>query len=106
MLKSDLIRFGRARDQDGMHAEEAAISRKFAAPGVERVTNESDETDAGIVARVKSDPAAFAPLYARYSGPVFGYCLRRLRDRDAADDATSLIFERGTKYLLHLQMPR
>ncbi len=53
-----------------------------------------DESDAGVIARARRDPAAFAPLYTRYSGPVFGYCLRRLGNREMAEDATSLVFVR------------
>lgn len=39
--------------------------------------------------------AAFAPLYRRYAPRVFGYCLRRIGDRDRAEDATSHIFLRA-----------
>lgn len=94
MITSDPLRFGRARDSERTQTRDVAISRETATPANASVTNGADETDAAIVTRAKRDPAAFAPLYARYAGPVFGYCLRRLRDRDAADDATSLTFVR------------
>lgn len=42
-----------------------------------------------------ADPAAFAPLYRRYAPRVYGYCLRRLLDRERAADATSQIFVRA-----------
>ena len=46
-----------------------------------------------------ADPRAFEPLYRRYAGLVFGYCCRRLGSREAAEDATSLVFERALKAL-------
>ena len=42
-----------------------------------------------------ADRSAFAPLYHRYAPPVYGYCMRRLADRDRAADATSQIFIRA-----------
>jgi RNA polymerase sigma-70 factor (ECF subfamily) len=48
-----------------------------------------DET---LVRRAKEDAAAFAPLYQRYVGPIYGYCLQRLGDRELAEDATSQVF--------------
>lgn len=49
-----------------------------------------DET--ALVARARLDLLAFEPLYDRYYDPVFGFCLRRLLDREAAADATSQTF--------------
>lgn len=51
------------------------------------------------VERAKLDPVAFAPLYRRYLDPVYRYCYRRLGSREAAEDATSLVFERVLKAL-------
>lgn len=51
-----------------------------------------DEPEAALVARAKADRRAFAPLYARYLGPVLRYCGRRLPDPDSAEDATAQIF--------------
>ncbi len=45
-----------------------------------------------IVARARRDLREFAPLYDRYADPVFGFCLRRLLDREAAADATHQTF--------------
>ena len=53
---------------------------------------ESD--DAALVAAAQADPHAFAPLYARYVGPVYRYCAARLDSREAAEDATGEIFAR------------
>jgi RNA polymerase sigma-70 factor, ECF subfamily len=55
--------------------------------------------EAELVARAVDDPREFAPLYARYLDPILGYCYRRLGSREAAEDATSLIFERALRYL-------
>lgn len=55
--------------------------------------------EAAQVERAKLDPVAFAPLYRRYLDPVYRYCYRRLGSREAAEDATSLVFERVLKAL-------
>jgi RNA polymerase sigma factor (sigma-70 family) len=55
--------------------------------------------EATIIARARQDPAAFAPLYQVYVDPVYRYCYRRLGSREAAEDATSLIFERVLRAL-------
>jgi RNA polymerase sigma-70 factor (ECF subfamily) len=47
------------------------------------------------VALAKSDPRAFAPLYARYFDPVFRYCYRRLGHPEAAADATAQVFAKA-----------
>ena len=44
------------------------------------------------IARAKSDPVAFAPLYERYVDAIYGYCYRRTSDREQAADLTSQIF--------------
>lgn len=48
-----------------------------------------------LVARARNDRRAFASLYRRYVGPVYGYCVRRLGGKEAAEDATSLVFARA-----------
>jgi RNA polymerase sigma-70 factor (ECF subfamily) len=55
--------------------------------------------EAAIIARARQDPAAFAPLYQAYLNSVYRYCYRRLASREAAEDATSLIFERALRSL-------
>lgn len=54
-----------------------------------------DAEDAAIVERACLDAAEFAPIYDRYYRPVFGYCLTRLHDADAAADATGQSFARA-----------
>jgi len=53
------------------------------------------DDDAALVAAAKRDPAAFAPLYVRYSGAVHRYCCRRLDDPETAADATAAVFVRA-----------
>ncbi len=53
------------------------------------------DDDASIVRRAKTDPRAFAPLYARYFDGVYRYCYRRLGNPDAAADAAALVFARA-----------
>lgn len=48
-----------------------------------------------LIAAAIEDPAAFAPLYRRYAPRVYGYCLRRLVDRERAADATYQTFIRA-----------
>jgi RNA polymerase sigma-70 factor (ECF subfamily) len=51
--------------------------------------------DARILALAKSDPRAFAPLYARYFDPVYRYCYRRLGHAEAAADAAAQVFTKA-----------
>ena len=53
-----------------------------------------DDDDA-LVRAAQRDPRAFAALYLRYVDPVYRYCDRRLGSREAAEDATSLVFARA-----------
>jgi len=57
-------------------------------------TTESDAAtdDASLARAARTDPRAFAALYERYVGPVFGYCYVQLGDRTAAEDVTSEVF--------------
>jgi len=58
--------------------------------------NDSDRAaEMATIRAAIADRSAFAPLYRRYARPVFGYCLRRLADRDRAADATSQTFIRA-----------
>ncbi|HEY7031796.1 MAG TPA: sigma-70 family RNA polymerase sigma factor [Thermomicrobiales bacterium] len=51
--------------------------------------------EATLIARATRDRAAFAPLYERYSDPIFRHCYRRLGNRADAEDATILVFQRA-----------
>ena len=51
--------------------------------------------DEALVRAAQRDPRAFAPLYLRYVDLVYRYCDRRLGSREAAEDATSLVFAKA-----------
>src|SRR5688500_8422516 len=53
------------------------------------------DEDAWQVAAAKTDPRAFAPLYARYFDPVYRYCSRRLGHPEAAADAAGQVFAKA-----------
>ena len=55
--------------------------------------------DAELVALAQRDRLAFALLYTRYLDPVHRYCYRRLGSREAAEDATSLVFAKALSAL-------
>jgi len=52
----------------------------------------NDEADDALAARALHDPEAFTFLYRAYAFDIYRYCYRRLRDREAAEDATSQTF--------------
>lgn len=60
-----------------------------------RQAEDDPSGDAAFVAAAKRDPDAFALLYQRYERRIYAYCLRRLADPLAAEDAASLIFARA-----------
>jgi RNA polymerase sigma factor (sigma-70 family) len=49
-------------------------------------------TDAELLAAARTDAAAFRRFYDRYSDRVYGYHLRRTREREAAHDLTAETF--------------
>jgi RNA polymerase sigma-70 factor (ECF subfamily) len=59
---------------------------------------DADAVDAALLADALLDRSAFAPLYHRYVGPIYGYCRRRLDELDA-EDATSHIFMQALGHL-------
>ena len=52
----------------------------------------AEEPDAILIARALQDREAFAALYLRYVHQLSRFCLLRLRDEEAARDATQQIF--------------
>ncbi len=52
----------------------------------------SADDDAALVLAAQRDPRAFSHLYLRYVDPVYRYCYRRLGTKEAAEDATSVVF--------------
>ncbi len=57
-----------------------------------RMTEYHDLDDDDLVRAVPRDPEAFGTLYDRYAERIHGYCFLRLRNREAAEDATSQVF--------------
>jgi RNA polymerase sigma-70 factor (ECF subfamily) len=51
--------------------------------------------EAALVAAAKSDRRAFGALYDCHVRAVYGYCFHQLGSREAAEDATSLIFTKA-----------
>lgn len=58
-------------------------------------TDDLDALDRQTLFEAQHDLRAFAPIYQRYHQAIFGYCFRRLRDRELAADATSLTFSKA-----------
>ncbi|MEA2514399.1 MAG: hypothetical protein QOJ59_3886 [Thermomicrobiales bacterium] len=61
---------------------------------VEQNANAADR-DAELVARARRDRQAFGALYDRYLDAIYHYCFVRLGNREAAEDATSLVFTKA-----------
>ncbi|MCA9834346.1 MAG: sigma-70 family RNA polymerase sigma factor [Thermomicrobiales bacterium] len=64
----------------------------------------SREDDA-IVMAARDDVDAFAPLYQRYSGPIFRWMYRETGDVDIANDFTAQVFAQALQNL-HRYQPR
>jgi len=62
-------------------------------------TSRGADVDAALVTAAQRDLRAFAPLYEKYFDGVYGYCLRSLREPEAAADATSQTFAKALKAL-------
>jgi RNA polymerase sigma-70 factor (ECF subfamily) len=72
-------------------------------PAAASVAAEVEMDDARLVRAAQADRRAFAPLYERYVTPVYRYCYHRLGNREAAEDATSLIFTKALGALARYQ---
>jgi len=53
------------------------------------------ERERSLVARARSDGAAFGELYDYYLPRIHGFVARRVRDRATAEDLTAMTFERA-----------
>jgi RNA polymerase sigma-70 factor (ECF subfamily) len=56
-----------------------------------------------LIAAARRHPAAFAPLYERYSAPIFRYCMRKVGDPDIANDLTAQTFVKAIERLDRFQ---
>jgi RNA polymerase sigma-70 factor, ECF subfamily len=84
----------RDREEMGLTlAFPAAIPKAEAADSSQDDVDPTEPTDGDLLQRVAGgDAGAFELLYRRYSRPVFGLALRRLRDRMRAEDAVQETF--------------
>ena len=57
----------------------------------------SDE--AALVARARTDPAAFGSLYRCYVERIYAFAYRRTWSREAAEDVTAATFERALRHI-------
>lgn len=64
-------------------------------PAAPRSVAAAEDDEAALVEQARRDRVAFAPLYRRYVGPIYGYCHHRLGAREPAEDATSLVFAKA-----------
>ncbi len=84
----------RDRDEMGLTlAFPAAVPQAEATESAPTDVDRTEPTDGDLLQRVAAgDAGAFELLYRRYSRPVFGLALRRLRDRMRAEDAVQETF--------------
>src|SRR5918911_3922427 len=54
-----------------------------------------DDEDRVLVEAAQRDPARFGDLYERHFERVYTFVVRRVRDRDAAEDVTAEVFHRA-----------
>jgi RNA polymerase sigma-70 factor (ECF subfamily) len=81
------------RDQEEMELALENPARLRALPEASAAPLPVDATDSALLIRVADrDRAAFELLYHRYVRSVFGLALRRLRDRQRAEDAVQETF--------------
>jgi len=56
---------------------------------------EPDADDRVLVEAAQRDPSRFADLYERHFERVYAFVVRRVRDRDVAEDVTAEVFHRA-----------
>ncbi len=61
------------------------------------------EREARLIEEAKSSPDAFAVLYDHFMPVVYGYVMHRVSNREAAEDITSLTFEKALRNLRGLR---
>ena len=59
----------------------------------------SPEDEVELVARAKTDAAAFGVLYERYVGKIYNYIYYRMGDRHEAEDLTARTFQRAMAHV-------
>jgi RNA polymerase sigma-70 factor (ECF subfamily) len=79
---------------------EFTSTRRIMVPGRSAATSSREESEERLlVEAAQRDPGRFIELYERNFERVYGFAVRRVRDRDAAEDLTSEVF---LKALAHL----
>ena len=63
-------------------------------------------SDAVLARRAVTDPNAFGALYLRYADRIFRHCYRKLGTREAAEDATSLVFTKALSGIVQFDANR
>jgi RNA polymerase sigma-70 factor (ECF subfamily) len=63
--------------------------------------NDADERL--LVEAAQRDPTKFGELYERHFHNVYAFIVRRVRDRDAAEDVTSEVFQKALARLPHYE---
>ena len=56
-----------------------------------------------MVEAAQRDPSRFGDLYERHFDRVYAFVVRRVRDRDAAEDVTSDVFHKALANLAHYE---
>jgi RNA polymerase sigma-70 factor (ECF subfamily) len=84
-----------------------ALNRPWTEPSrSECVAQERDLDERGLVEQAKRERAAFATLYDRYLPAVYRYCYLRLGSKEAAEDATSIVFTKALNAISTCQPDR
>jgi RNA polymerase sigma factor (sigma-70 family) len=65
--------------------------------------SDSDDSDAALIARARTNRSDFAPIYRRFAPEIYAYCYRALGSREDAEDATSQVFTQALDRLYQLR---
>jgi RNA polymerase sigma-70 factor (ECF subfamily) len=61
------------------------------------------EQEARLTEQAKTDPEAFGKLYDHFMPVVYGYVMRRVMNKELAEDLTSQVFEKALKSIRGLR---
>lgn len=61
------------------------------------------EEEASLIEQAKTDPEAFAKLYDESLPAVYGFVMRRVTNREVAEDITSQVFEKALRSIKGLK---
>ena len=61
------------------------------------------EEEARLTEQAKTDPEAFGKLYDEFMPAVYGYVMRRVMNKELAEDLTSQVFEKALKSIRGLR---